>query len=120
MTDRDTFLREVDEAVRQDKYKQLWDRYGIHALIAAVVIIGGVAGYKGWIYWQEKQAQDFGHPKLTVMIHEGFADASVFAMRRGPTLRVPASDGQDMETDVFAAIEAVWPRLGRSPGERLQ
>jgi 2-amino-4-hydroxy-6-hydroxymethyldihydropteridine diphosphokinase len=64
--------------------------------------------------------RSIGHPKLTVMIHEGFADASVFAMGRGPTLRVPASDGQDMETDVFAAIEAVWPRLGRSPGERLQ
>ena len=70
MTDRDTFLREVDEAVRQDKYKQLWDKYGIHALIAAVVIIGGVAGYKGWTYWQEKQAQDAGS-KFSLALEEG-------------------------------------------------
>ena len=27
MSDRD-FFREVDEAVRQDRYKELWDKYG--------------------------------------------------------------------------------------------
>ena len=30
MSDRD-FFREVDEAVRQDQYKRLWDQYGIYA-----------------------------------------------------------------------------------------
>ncbi len=36
MTDRDRdFIREVDEAVRQDRYKKLWDEYGIYALAAA-------------------------------------------------------------------------------------
>ena len=38
MSDRDRdFIREVDEAVRQDRYKKLWDQYGIYALAAAVV-----------------------------------------------------------------------------------
>ena len=60
MTDRDTFLREVDEAVRHDQYKQLWDRYGVYALGVAVLVVVGVAGYKGWNYWQEKRAQDAG------------------------------------------------------------
>ena len=60
MTDRDTFLREVDEAVRHDQYKQLWDRYGVYALGVAVLVVAGVAGYKGWNYWQEKRAQDAG------------------------------------------------------------
>ena len=32
MTDRDSFLREVDGAVRQDQYKKLWDNYGVYAL----------------------------------------------------------------------------------------
>jgi len=59
MSDRD-FFREVDEAVRQDQYKALWDRYGVYALFAAALIVAGVAGYKGWSYWQESQAQAAG------------------------------------------------------------
>src|SRR3989304_9401237 len=35
MSGRGSFLREVDEAVRQDQYKKLWDRYGVVALGAA-------------------------------------------------------------------------------------
>lgn len=61
MTDRgDSFLREVDEAVRQDQYKKLWDQYGVYALAVAVLIVGAVAAYKGWSYWQERNAQEAG------------------------------------------------------------
>jgi len=43
MSDRgDSFLREVDEAVRQEHYKKLWDEYGIYALGLAVLVIAGV------------------------------------------------------------------------------
>lgn len=59
MSDRD-FFREVDEAVRQDRYRQLLDKYGLYAGVAAVLVVAGVAGYKGWTYWQEKQAQTAG------------------------------------------------------------
>jgi hypothetical protein len=54
------FFREVDEAVRHEQYKRLWDRYGLFAIIGAGLIIAGVAGYKGWSYWSEKQAGDAG------------------------------------------------------------
>ncbi len=54
------FFREVDEAVRHEQYKRLWDRYGLFAIIGAGLIIAGVAGYKGWTYWREKQAGDAG------------------------------------------------------------
>jgi hypothetical protein len=59
MSDRD-FFREVDEAVRQDRYKELWDHYGLYALAVAVLIVAGVAGFKGWSYWREHQAQEAG------------------------------------------------------------
>ena len=61
MTDRDTFLREVDEAVRQDQYKQLWDRYGVYALGVAV-LRGRRASpaTRAGHYWQQKRAQDAG------------------------------------------------------------
>ena len=59
MSDRD-FFREVDEAVRQDRYKQLWDQYGIYAIGAAAAVVLAVAGHKAWTYWQDKQAQEAG------------------------------------------------------------
>jgi hypothetical protein len=72
----DQFLREVDEAVRQDRYKQLWDRYGVYALGAAALLVLGVAGYKGWNFWQDKQAQDAGVKFTQALSMEGGADAA--------------------------------------------
>ena len=76
MSDRDSFLREVDEAVRQDRYQQLWDKYGVYALGLAVVVVACVAGYKGWTYWQQKQAQDAGAKFTQALTMEDGADAA--------------------------------------------
>jgi hypothetical protein len=54
------FFREVDEAVRQDRYKVLLDKYGVYAMALAVLIVAGVAGYKAWTYWQDSKAQAAG------------------------------------------------------------
>ena len=56
----DQFFREVDEAVRQDRYKALWDKFGLYIIGAAALIVAGVAGYKGWTYWQVVKAQEAG------------------------------------------------------------
>jgi hypothetical protein len=76
MAERDSFLREVDEAVRQDQYKKLWDRYGVYALGATLLVVAGVAGYKGWSYWQVKQAQDSGAKFTQALSMEDGADAA--------------------------------------------
>jgi hypothetical protein len=55
-----SFFREVDEAVRHDQYKKLWDRYGIAILVLGALLITGVAAYKGWVFWKERQAQEAG------------------------------------------------------------
>jgi hypothetical protein len=75
MSDRD-FFREVDEAVRQEKYKQLWDQYGIYALGAAVVLVVAVAGYKSWTFWQERQSGDAGTKFSQALSMEDGADAA--------------------------------------------
>jgi hypothetical protein len=76
MTDRDSFLREVDEAVRQDRYQQLWDKYGVYVLGLAVIVVACVAGYKGWTFWQQKQAQEAGAKFTQALSMEDGADAA--------------------------------------------
>ena len=53
-------FREVDEEIRHERYKKLWDRFGIWLIALAVFIVVGTAGYRGWLYWQEKQAREAG------------------------------------------------------------
>jgi hypothetical protein len=53
-------FQEVDEEVRREQLKKLWDRYGILIIAAAVLVVLGVAGYRGYQYWIEKQAQAAG------------------------------------------------------------
>jgi hypothetical protein len=59
MSDHD-FIREVNEAVRQEKYKQLWDQYGLYVLALAVLLVAGVAGYNAWTFWRQNQAKTAG------------------------------------------------------------
>lgn len=55
-----SFFREVDEAVRQERYKALWDKYGVYILVLAAFIVAGVAAYNGWTYWQQHRSQEAG------------------------------------------------------------
>lgn len=45
----EVFMREVDEAVRQDQLMTFWQRYG---RIAIAVLVLGLAAFGGWLYWQ--------------------------------------------------------------------
>lgn len=56
MSDESLF-REVDEEVRQEEYKKLWDRYGTLLMVACAAVIAAVAGWKGYGYYQQKQTE---------------------------------------------------------------
>lgn len=56
----DQFIREVDEELRRDQLKSLWDRFGLFVIAAAVLIVLITAGYRGWIWWQDRQAAEWG------------------------------------------------------------
>lgn len=53
-------FREVDEDIRHEKYRRLWDRFGPWVIGVAVLIVVGTGGYRGWMYWQEQNAQQAG------------------------------------------------------------
>lgn len=56
MSDESLF-REVDEEVRREQAKKLWDRYGTYLVAVSLAVIVGVAGWKGWQYWQLSRSQ---------------------------------------------------------------
>lgn len=59
MTDN-SFIREVDDAVRQERYKALWDKFGVYVIGLALALIIGVAAYNIWKYIEESEAETAG------------------------------------------------------------
>jgi hypothetical protein len=51
---------EVDEEVRREQLKKLWDRYSIYIIAAALLIIAAVAGWRGYEYLEAQKAADAG------------------------------------------------------------
>ncbi len=56
----ETIFREVDEEVRQEQLKKIWDRYGWYIAGVAVAIVLGVAGMKGWKAWTKSSIEASG------------------------------------------------------------
>jgi len=53
-------FQEVDEEVRREQLKKLWDRYGAFFIALAVLIVVGVGAFRGYQYWQNKKAAETG------------------------------------------------------------
>jgi hypothetical protein len=53
-------FHEVDEEVRRERLKKLWDRYGIYLVALAVLIVAAMGGWRGYEYWAAKQAAAAG------------------------------------------------------------
>lgn len=53
-------FHEVDEEVRRERMKKLWDQYGLYVLILALLFVAGVAGWRGWEYYESQRAAALG------------------------------------------------------------
>ena len=51
---------EVDEDVRRDQLKKLWDQYSIYIVAGAFLIIAAVGGWRGYQYLEAKKAAETG------------------------------------------------------------
>lgn len=49
--ERDALMREVDEELRREQFKKLWEQYGTYIVGAALALLIGVAAYK----WNESR-----------------------------------------------------------------
>ena len=57
MTD---IFNEVDEEMRRERLKRLWDRYGTYLIALCVLVVVGVGVWRGYEWWQNKQAEKSG------------------------------------------------------------
>jgi hypothetical protein len=53
-------FREVDEEVRREQLKKLWERWGGYVIAAAVAIVVGIGGWRAWEWWEAKRAAEAG------------------------------------------------------------
>jgi hypothetical protein len=51
---------EVDEDVRRDQLKKLWEQYSIYIVAGALLIIAAVGGWRGYQYLEAKKAAEAG------------------------------------------------------------
>jgi hypothetical protein len=51
---------EVNEDVRRDQLKKLWDQYSIYIVAVALLIIASVGGWRGYQYLEAKKAAEAG------------------------------------------------------------
>lgn len=116
----DSFIREVNEELRSDQMRAIWKQYGLLIIAAAVAIVLGTAGVRGYQYWSSKQAAASGDEFMAAMKlasenktdealaafkkleKDGYGSYPVLARMREATLQ----SGKDPKAaaDAFAAI----------------
>jgi hypothetical protein len=53
-------FQEVDEEVRREKLKKVWQRYGNYIIAGCLLLVVGVAGWRGYDWLEAKRAAESG------------------------------------------------------------
>ena len=53
-------FQEVDEEVRREQFKKLWQRYGNYIIAACILIVVAAAAWRGYEWWEGKRAVEAG------------------------------------------------------------
>lgn len=70
----DNFVREVDDEIRSEQFKSLWDRYGILLIATAIAIVLATAGWRGYEYWRDGRASASGDAFLAALTKANAGD----------------------------------------------
>lgn len=113
-------LREVDEELRHERYRKLWDRYGLYVVAAAVLLVLAVAGWRGWEWYAARQAAEAsarfetamqlsrdGKPAEAEKAFEEIANDSAGGYRTLARFRAAAEAGKADAKAGVAAFDAI-------------
>ncbi|MEM8627036.1 MAG: tetratricopeptide repeat protein [Pseudomonadota bacterium] len=100
MVDGDIF-REVEEEMRRERMKSLWDKYGVLAIGGALAIIVGVAGYQGYQYYNRSIAEE-----ASVAFQKAEAILDTRAEREGAAPPDPSSAQVDQAIAAFETVQS--------------
>ena len=80
----DSFIREVDEELRTERFQDFWTKYGKLAIGIAVAIVVATAGYRFYDYYTSKQAADAGDAFMAAvdLAQEGKQDEALAAFEK--------------------------------------
>ena len=53
-------FQEVDEEVRREQFRKLWERYGVFLIAACVLLVVAVGGWRTYEWWEAKKAAEVG------------------------------------------------------------
>jgi hypothetical protein len=106
----DSFFREVNEDLRSERMRSFWSRFGWMIIAAVIGVVLATAGWRGYEYWQARQASASGDAFLEALTlardgdaeealaaldalgADGFGSYPVLASMRAATLRAEAGD----------------------------
>lgn len=82
MADDDTFIREVNEEIRKEQAKAIWDRYGPILIGLALLVVLATSAYVGYRYWDESRANTSGdaYSQALRLANEGKEDDALTAL----------------------------------------
>lgn len=57
MTD---IFHEIEEDLRRERFRRLWDRYGLYLILLCVAVVAAAGAWSGYRYWTQKQSEASG------------------------------------------------------------
>ena len=78
----DSFIREVNEELRKDQAKAVWDRFGPLMIGLAVLVVLATAAYVFYRHWNEGRANRSGDAfsQALILANEGKSDEALTAL----------------------------------------
>lgn len=82
--DNDSFIREVNEELRSEQISRVWRNYRGFIIGGAVLIVLGTAGYRGYEYWHNHNASQYGDQFLAALnlAKENKTDEAMAALQK--------------------------------------
>ncbi|MBS3648315.1 tetratricopeptide repeat protein [Pseudaminobacter sp. 19-2017] len=79
----DSFIREVNQELRHEQARQIWDRYGPVGIAVAVAVVLGTAAWVGYDYWISSKANNSGDDfsQALTLANEGKSDEALAALK---------------------------------------